>query len=860
MNAPFRLASPEPAGVPASLPLRFALRELRGGLRGFYVFIACIALGVMAIAGVNAVATGLSEGLAREGRVILGGDLSFSLSLREAGPEERAFIEDHGRMSLAATMRAMARTPDGRTALVEVKAVDAAYPLYGSVTLDPAQPLASALAERDGVFGAAVDPALLARLDLKPGARITVGSAAIELRAILKSEPDKLAAGIGFGPRLLISEAALRATGLIQPGSVVRWHYRLRLPELDNTDQAVKSVAAAAQSQLPEAGWEVRTRTSASPSVAQNVERFSQYLTLVGLTALIVGGVGVANAVKSHLDRRRDVIATLKALGATGFTVFKIYLFQVMALALLGAIPGLMLGAAMPYVIAWGFGSILPLPLAPSINPGGLALAMLYGLLTAVAFALWPLGRAHDVPVSALFRQTVAGVEQWPRRSYGIATVLVVAALALIAIELAFDRRIATIFVAAAAAVFVLLRVVAALLMWAARRMPRPRSPIARLAIANIYRPGALTPSIVLSLGLGLALLVTVIEIDGNLRKQFLAALPGKVPSFYFIDIPAADGEKFDAFVHARAPGAVLDRVPMLRGRILAANGVPAENIKPPQDVTWALQSDRGLTYASDVPAGSRVVAGEWWKPDYQGPPLVSFEKRIADGIGLKVGEPVTVNVLGRNMTATVANLRTLDWQSLGINFVMVFSPNSFRGAPHTDIATLAYPAGSTAEQEIALLKAVADTFPTVTAVRVREALDAVGNVVNNLAAAIRGASALTLIVAVLVLGGALAAGHRHRVYDAVILKTVGATRGRLLTAYALEYLTLGVATAIFGVAAGTAAAAFVVSKVMNLSFTILPGPALAAAAIAVLATMALGLLGTFKALGQKPAPILRNL
>ena len=220
----------------------------------------------------------------------------------------------------------------------------------------------------------------------------------------------------------------------------------------------------------------------------------------------------------------------------------------------------------------------------------------------------------------------------------------------------------------------------------------------------------------------------------------------------------------------------------------------------------------------------------------------------------------MTVNVLGRNMTATVANLRTLDWQSLGINFVMVFSPNSFRGAPHTDIATLAYPGGSTAEQEIALLKAVADTFPTVTAVRVREALDAVGNVVNNLAAAIRGASALTLIVAVLVLGGALAAGHRHRVYDAVILKTVGATRGRLLTAYALEYLTLGVATAIFGVAAGTAAAAFVVSKVMNLSFTILPGPALAAAAIAVLATMALGLLGTFKALGQKPAPILRNL
>jgi putative ABC transport system permease protein len=298
----------------------------------------------------------------------------------------------------------------------------------------------------------------------------------------------------------------------------------------------------------------------------------------------------------------------------------------------------------------------------------------------------------------------------------------------------------------------------------------------------------------------------------------------------------------------------------MLRGRILAAHGVPADELKPPPDTAWALQSDRGLTYGDAIPAGSRVVAGEWWKPDYQGPPLVSFEKRIADGIGLKVGDPVTVNVLGRNMTATVANLRTLDWQNLGINFVMVFSPNSFRGAPHTHIATLAYPGGSTADQEITLLKQVSEVFPTVTAVRVREALDAVGNVVNNLALAIRGASALTLLVAVLVLGGALAAGHRHRVYDAVILKTVGATRGKLLTAYALEYLTLGVATALFGMAAGMAAAAFVVTRVMNLSFTLLPGPALVAAAVAVLATMALGLLGTFTALGQKPAPVLRNL
>ncbi|MBV8286069.1 MAG: FtsX-like permease family protein, partial [Hyphomicrobiales bacterium] len=758
----------------------------------------------MAIAGVGSVASGLADGLAREGRVILGGDLAFSLSLRQASDDERAFLDRRGRVSLAATMRAMARTQDGRTALVEVKAVDAAYPLYGIVALDPQQPLAQALAQREGAFGAAADPALLARLDLKPGTRITLGTAVIEIRAVLTSEPDKLAGGIGFGPRLLVSETALRASGLLQPGSVVRWHYRLRLPDNDATDTAVRAVTASAQAQLPEAGWEVRSRANASPSLERNVERFTQYLTLVGLTALLVGGVGVANAVKGHLDRRREVIATLKALGATGARVFGIYLTQVLMLAGLGALPGLAIGAALPFLIAWTFGTVLPLPIAPALHPGELALALVYGLLTAAAFALWPLGRAHDVPVSALFRDEVASDLRWPRRRYIVATVLLGCTLAMLAVELAYDRRIAAMFVAAAAAVFVLLRLVAALIILTARRLPRARSPIVRLAIANIHRPGALAPSVVLSLGLGLAVLVTVIAVDSNLRRQFLAALPDKAPSFYFVDIPAADAETFDAFIRARVPRAALERVPMLRGRIVAANSVPAEDLRPPPDATWALQSDRGITYGDKIPAGSHLVEGAWWQPHYQGPPLVSFEKRIADGLGLKLGDAVTVNVLGRNLTATVANLRAVEWQNLGINFVMVFSPATFRGAPHSHIATLTYPGGSTTEEEVALLRAVADAFPTVTILRVRDALDAVGQIVSNLALAIRGASVLTLLVAVLVLGGALAAGHRHRVYDAVILKTVGATRMRLLSAYALEYLALGLATAVFGIAAGS--------------------------------------------------------
>ena len=398
------------------------------------------------------------------------------------------------------------------------------------------------------------------------------------------------------------------------------------------------------------------------------------------------------------------------------------------------------------------------------------------------------------------------------------------------------------------------------MLMALARSLPRARFTMLRLAIANIHRPGALTPSVVMSLGLGLAVLVTITQIDGNLRRQFMAALPEHAPSFYFIDIPAAEAPRFSEFLKQAAPAANVETVPMLRGRIVAAKGIRAEDLKPSTDSAWVLQSDRGLTYTGEVPRGSTVVDGTWWDAGYSGPPLVSLEKKIADGLGVKVGDDITVNVLGRDITAKISNLRTVDWQSLGINFVLVYSPKAFAGAPHTDIATLTEAGSSNAASDAKLIKDVAAAFPMVTSVRVREALDSIGKVVTNLVLAIRGANSVTLISAILVLGGALAAGHRHRVYDAVILKTLGATRARLLGAYALEYLLIGLATAVFGVAAGSIAAWQIVTRLMTLGFVWQAGSAALVVLAALTVTVGLGLAGTLLALNQKPANVLRNL
>lgn len=843
----------------STLAVRYAARELRSGLRGFYVFIACIALGVMAISGVGSVASSLGDGLEREGRKLLGGDAAFSLIQREATSQERDFLEARGKVSAAATLRGMARTENSQFALVELKAVDNLYPMVGELSITPALPAADLFTERDGAFGAAADPVLLTRLGAKIGDRVRVGSATFALRSAINTEPDKLAGGIGFGPRLLISEAGLRATQLVQPGSLVRWTYRVRLPDGANSDKAAQALIEATRAALPEAGWEVRSRGNASPQLERNISRFTEFLTLVGLAALLVGGVGVANAVKSHLDRRRDVIATFKALGATGRDVFAIYLTQVAVLAVAGSIIGLAIGAALPFIISSVFGKILPLPLEASLQPGELLLSFVYGLLTALAFGLWPLARVHDVPVAALFRDTVAGQSHWPRKRYILLMAVVIVALIAVAVGLAYDKRVAAIFVASSALVFLLLRGLATLLMAVARRLPRPRMTMLRLAIANIHRPGALTPSVVMSLGLGLAVLVTVTQIDGNLRRQFIASLPDHSPSFFFMDIPSNEADRFNTFLQAQAPEAHVERVPMLRGRIMSAGGVKAEDLKAAPDSKWVLQSDRGLTYTSEIPRGSKIVAGQWWDATYSGPPLVSLEKRIADGLGLKVGDPIVVNVLGRDIAATIANLRVIDWQSLGINFVLVFTPNAFKGAPHTHLATLSDDKPSPAH-DADIIKSVADAFPMVTSVRVRDAIQTVGAVVTNLVLAIRGASSVTLIAAILVLGGALAAGHRHRVYDAVILKTLGATRGSLIGAYALEYMMIGISTAVFAVIAGSVAAWLIVTRLMTLSFVWQADSAAAVVAVALAVTVGLGLVGTLLALNQKAATVLRNL
>lgn len=843
--------SPPPSYSSPRHALRLARRELRGGIAGFRVFLACLILGVGAIAAIGSLRAAVEAAIRADARTLLGGDVSARLAYRPASETERQFLGAGGTLSENARLRAMARSSDGdRRSLIELKAVDAAFPLYGTVGLKPSLPLAAALADESGVPGAVVEAPVASRLGIALGDRFRIGDGIFRLAGIIESEPDAALAGLAFGPHVIISLAALGETGLTRPGSLVNYDYRLRLaPGKD-----VARWMAEARAAFPEAGWQLRSSSEASPGLQRLIDRVGFFLVLVGITALLVGGVGIGNAVAGYIAGKTASIATLKCLGASTRLVFLLYLTQILLLALIGIAAGLMLGAAIPAVLAPVISGVLPVPLRAGVYPSPLAIAALCGLLVTLIFSLWPLAAIGAVKPAALFRERVA---RMPRRHVLpalIGSALAALALAALIVLTSTDRRQALWYIAGALIAFGLFRLAGGLIVAAARWLPRPHRPLLRLALGNLHRPGTPAPRIVLSLGIGLSVMIAVALVEGNLVTEIDDRLAEHAPADFFIDIQPDQLASFETLVRATR-GASFDQVPMLRGRITALNGVPVENAKVASQAQWAIRSDRGLTYATGIPAGSRVVAGAWWPTDYRGPPLVSFDAGLAQGMGLKVGDTLTVNLLGRDITATIANLRRIDWARLGINFAIVFAPGTLEAAPQTHLAAVYV---APAEEE-GLVRQVSDRFPNVSAIPVREALAAVSRIVATIGTAIRLVAAITLAAGVLVLAGTITASQHQRIYDAVVLKVLGASRGWLAMAFLIEYGLIGLLTGAVAAGIGTAAAYAILTGPMKTDWVFLPGPVLLTGGIGVGLTLTLGFAATWRVLGARPARHLRE-
>ena len=835
-----------------ALAFRLARRELRGGVRGLWIVLLCLALGVGVIAAVGTLRAAVDAGLVADGRALLGGDLEVDGGPQPLPDSLRDWLHARGATtSDVVQMRSMLVAASGARQLIELKAVDPAWPLVGTAQTDPPQPLATAIAGHDGQFGLLAEQVVLDRLRLHPGDTVRLGSASFRVSGALTAEPDRVATAALLGPRVLIAAAALPDTKLIVPGSMVRYALRLTL----RTPAAAPLLADDLRAAFPDQGWRIRDPTEAAPGVGRFIDQTSLFLTLVGLTSLLVGGIGVANGVRAWLEARGRTIATLRCLGASSRLVFAVCLIQVLALAALGIVIGLAVGTALPLLAASLLRGILPVPPVLGVYPLPLLLAATYGLLTALCFALWPLGRAARIPGGALFRDALVPEATWPSRGIMVANALFAAALIGLTIAAAADRWFALDFCVAALGTLLLFRGGAFVLMRLARLAPHVRSPWARLGIANLYRPGAATPLLMLSVGLGLSTLAAVALIQGNIRRAVLEQLPANAPSFFFIDIQNDQLPRFEALVRAQPGVQDLQQVPSLRARVVAVKGVPVDQVQTTPETAWALRGDRGLTYAATPPKGTRLVAGTWWPADYDGPPRVSFDAGLAKGWHVGIGDVIRVNVLGRDIDLTVASLRAIAWQSLSINYFMVASPGLLARAPHTHIATVRVDARDQGE----LLRTVTDALPNVTGIRVEDVLAAISALLDQVAAALAATGVLTLAAGGLVLVGALAAGQRRRTREALIFRTLGATSGQIRGAWMVEFATMGITAGLMAAAVGTAASFGVAHYILHTDWAFLPGTLILTVVGALAMMLVFGYASIAVALHSKPAPLLRN-
>ncbi len=828
-----------------SLALTLARRELRGGVRGLWIVVLCLALGVGVIASVGTLRAAVDAGLAADGRALLGGDLEIDGGSQPLPDTLRDWLHAQGAAtSDIAQMRSMLVAPSGERQLIELKAVDARWPLVDQPGIAPPQTLAAAFSQH----GLLVEQVVLDRLQLHPGDTVRLGTASFRVAGVLTHEPDRVATAAILGARVLIAADDLPSTGLVSPGAMVRHAIRLTAPD-------PARIAAAIPAAFPHQGWRIRDPRDAAPGVTRFIDQIALFLTLVGLTSLLVGGIGVANGVRAWLDARARTIAILRCLGASPPLVFTICLIQVLGLSLLGIVIGLAVGATLPMVAAHFLAGILPVPPVLGFYGGPLALAAGYGILIALCFALWPLGRAARIPGGALFRDGL--LPDATRPATPLIAVNAALALALVGLTVASatDRLFALYFCLGAGLTLILFRVSGAVVTRLARLARAVGSPAVRLGIANLHRPGAPTPLLLLSAGLGLSTLASVALIQGNMQHQIQEQLPANAPSFFFVDIQNEQLGAFEKIVNAQPGMPQVHDVPSLRARVVAVKGVPAEDAVTTPDTAWALRGDRGLTYAASPPKGTRLVSGAWWPKDYNGPPLVSFDAGLAKGWGVGIGDVIRVNVLGRDIDLRIASLRNIAWQSLGINFFMVASPGLLSHAPHTHIATVRIADAA----QGGLLRAVTDALPNVTGIRVEDVLGAIASLLNKVAAALTVTGAVTLLAGAFVLVGAVAAGQRRRVREAVILKTLGATRSQIRLAWLTEFGLLGGVAGLIAALVGSAASYAVTRYIMHTDWIFLPGVLIYTLAGALAIMLLFGYSGTSAALRARPAPLLRN-
>ncbi|NVE93550.1 ABC transporter permease [Altererythrobacter lutimaris] len=829
---------------------RIAKRDLNARFRGLRLLLVCIFLGTAALAAIGSLTAAIERELSDRGQELLGGDLEVEVWQRPLSTEEMTALEALGRVSTGTRMQAMATTADG-AAPIELKAIDDNWPLYGVLTLADGSEAGAPSPGEAWVAQSALD-----RLGIGVGETFKVGTVDLKAAGVIDNEPDRLSEGFQLGPTVIVREEVPARAGLLAPGSLYESKVRVAF---DNAGQEPEAVEEALEEQFPESGLDTRTRDRASPGADRFVRQMSDFLTLVGLAALVIAGIGIGGGVASYLEARRTSIATLKVLGAKSGDIVRIYALQIAAAAAVGTIAGLLVGVGVTPVLAVALEGLLPVERGVVIEPGPLVLAAAYGLLVAFAFAATPLLRARSFPAMALMRARVAPLGRDKRAlAWTLAGIGAICALALATTA---DVRLSAGFLLGAAFALALLAAIGVAIRDLATRLPRSSNPLLRNALANLHRPGAPTGALVTALGFGLAAFVLLAAVQSAINGNIEQRVPQQAPDYFVLDIPVERQAEFEQLVLDKLPEADIRAVPTLRGAVLAYG--PRDNMQRVSELdripdnAWALRGERGLTYADELPMGNVLTEGDWWAAEHTGEPLVSLDADFAAAAGIAIGDYITVGVLGVERTARVENLRRIDWESMGFNYVFVFSRNALADAPHNLAATIELTPGA---EDRTLLRDLVRAFPSSSVIEVGEVLKEARTILEQVALATLAAASVAVLAGLAVLLGAIAAARAARMYDTVILRVLGASRKQVLLMQLLEYGLLALLLAGVALGLGTLLAWVIVTQLFEFDWLPNWGEVFAVLGFGLTLVVGFALAGSLPLLRAKPNRALREL
>lgn len=880
-----------------------AWRETRAAWRHFLYFLVCIAIGVGALTGVSLFGTQVEQMVTKEARGLLGGDLEIRLSrpITQNGQailaslRERGIVLTHVSELVAMAARDDSSKPGQPTQIVELKAVEPQYPLYGSLRLAPNNDLAELLVQQSHgcpdrtCFGVVVQESLLIRMGLAVGDRLRIGQGLFIITGIVRTEPDRMANAFSLGPRILMSREGLREAELIKVGSRIRERYLLKIPHT----MAPEPLVYELRGRLTSESARVSSYREAQPQLKQFLEQLTRYLGLIGLTALFVGGLGVATSVHAFIREKLQTIAILKTVGAESSTIIRTYVLQATILGLMGSLVGLGIGVLLQQSLPGMITALMASDLLDQLGfshggmelpPSPLVKGLVLGILSTLLFTLWPLLTIRDIKPARIFRRDVAplaspNAPQTTRRwifwkgldrAKTLTSIGIGLGLALLSIWQANSWKVGLLFILAFAAAVLLLGVSAHLLLGALRNGPRPEPLILRQALGNVVRPGNQVVSITIAIGIGVMVVTTVSLVERSLLAQVSENRPTDAPTFFFIDIQPDQAEEFVSLLHQQSSDPAPKLTPLVRSRLAGLKGEPvtieamSEEEEQKEKTTqkaerrkkWYLTREYVLTFLQDLPKDNKVVQGEWWKPGQVFPkPLISIEEDAAKQLGLTVGDTIELDIQGTSITGEISSLRQVEWGNFSTNFYMIFSPGALDGAPHTYVATVRV----APSEEVSLQQAVVASFPNVTAINIGDVLDSFARVLDRLSLAIRAVALFCVLSGGLVMAAALAATRYRRLYESVILKALGATRSMIARSFAVEYALLGALGGLLGCGLASALSWAVLETVFDLSWSLQPVVLAMSFVATITLAMLVGFLSTYRILGQPPLSVLRQ-